>query len=132
MALVEVFRNEFSTITMDSKGPLVRSTRSDVPFQSLAALEKHVGEMIRTYDQMGREGRVLLNDLRAVQGRNDSDFEDRMSILRPKLYRGFVRVGILVRSVVGTLQIKRMVQEDGLARAVMTDEAELLEYLIKG
>jgi len=132
MALIEVYRNEFTTINMDPKGPLVRSNRSDVPFQSLEALERHVADMIRVYDGIGREGRVLLNDLRAVQGRNDSAFEERMMKLRPRLYGGFVRVGILVRSVVGALQIKRMVQEDGITRVVMNDEAELIEYLLNG
>lgn len=131
MAL-EVFRNEYTTISMDPKGPLVRMVRSDAPFASAAALEKSVGEMIRTLDEIGRSGRVILNDLRAIPGRNDSDFEEYMRRMRPRLYGGFVRVGILVRSSVGALQIRRMVQEDGLARMVMTDEAALLEWLLHG
>ena len=132
MALIEVFRNEFTTIFMDPKGPLVRSVRSDVPFPLIEAMEKSVADMIRTFDGIGREGRVFLNDLRAITGRNDALFEDSMKKLRPRLHGGFLRVGILVRSSVGALQIKRLLQEDGIARMVMTNEADLIEYLLHG
>lgn len=132
MALIEVFRNEYNVVSMDPKGPLVRTLRSEVPFPSLEELERGVNDMCRIYDEIGRENRVLLADLRAVQGRNDTAFEEKMLKLRPKLYSGFLRVGILVRSSVGALQIKRMVREDGIDRLVMTDETELLDYLFHG
>jgi hypothetical protein len=132
MALIEVSRDEFRTISVDPKGPLVKLVRSDVPYQTLDMLEKSVLDMARTLDVIGREGRVLLSDLRAAQGRNDPTFEDRMMKLRPRLYEGFVRVGILVRSSVGALQVKRMMQEDKIPRMVSTDEAMLVEYLLRG
>ncbi len=132
MALIEVFRDEYSTISIDPKGPIVRAVRSDIPFPTFEALEIAVENQVRTYDSLGRGNRVLLSDLRAIMGRNDSQFEDRVAKLRPKLYGGFRRVGILVRSSVGALQIKRLVQEDGLSRMVMTDETALLEYLLNG
>jgi hypothetical protein len=130
MAAVEVFRSEFTTIFMDPKGPLVRMVRSDVPIPSLEALEQHVFDAARTFDEIGRKGRVLLSDLRAIRGRNDSAFEERMSKLRPRLYKGFIRVGLLVRSSVGALHIKRITQEDAVTMIVMTDEAALVEYLV--
>lgn len=132
MALLEVLSNEFLTISVDSKGPLVRHVRSEVPFPSIEVLEKVVADVIRKYDEIGRGQRVLLVDLRAARGRNDSEFEDRMMKLRSRLYGGFLRVGILVKSSVGALQINRMVNEDGIPRMVMTDEAGLLEYLVRG
>lgn len=132
MAAIEVFRNEYTTISMDPRGPLVRMVRSAVPFPSIASLERNSADLIHALDEMGRDGRVLLNDIRAIPGRNDSTFEERMRTLRPRLYRGFVRVGLLVRSSVGALQIRRMVQEDGIARMVTTDETALLEYLLYG
>jgi hypothetical protein len=132
MAFIDVFRNEFTTISMDPKGPLVRSVRSDVPFPSIEALERSVGESIRTLDGIGRAGRVLMSDLRAISGRNDALFEETMKKLRPRLYGGFVRVAILVRSSVGALHIKRLVRGDGIAIMVMTDEADLIEYLLHG
>lgn len=132
MSSIEVFRDEFSTISIDPRGPLVRMVRSDVPFSDLEQLERAVNNMIRTFDGIGRETRVLLNDLRAAQGRNDSEFEERILKMRMRLYGGFLRVGILVRSSVGALQIRRMVQEDGIARMVATDEAVLVDYLLNG
>jgi len=132
MAFIDVFQNEFTTISMDPKGPLIRMVRSDVPFQSIEALERSIGDMVRTFDAVGRDRRVLLNDLRAISGRNDTAFEGHMKKFRPRLYGGFMRVGILVRSSVGALQIKRMVQEDGIARMVMTEESALIDYLLHG
>jgi hypothetical protein len=132
VALIEVFRNEYQVVAMDPKGPLVRSQRSEIAFPSLEVLEQTVSELCNAFDEIGRENRVLLSDLRAVQGRNDEAFEDRMLKLRPKLYGGFLRVGILVRSSIGALQMKRLVREDGLDRMVMTDESGLLEYLLHG
>ncbi len=130
MASIEVFRNEYTTISMDPKGVLVRMVRSDAPFPSLDALDRSITDMNRALDGIGRAGRSLMNDLRAIPGRNDATFEDHMKIHRLRLYGGFVRVGILVRSSVGALQMKRLVQEDGMDRMVMTDEAELIEYLV--
>lgn len=130
MALIEVSRTEYTTVLMDPKGPLVRSVRSDIPFPTLEALEQSVANTARVYDELGRANRVLLSDIRAISGRNDEVFEERMKKLRPKLYSGFRRVGMLVRSLVGALQIRRMIQEDGIARMVATDEAVILEYLL--
>jgi hypothetical protein len=132
MAFKEVFRNEYTAISIDSRGVLIRMVRSDLPFSSIEALEQCLTSMIRTLDGIGRDGRCLMNDLRAITGRNDATFEERMKILRPRLYGGFVRVGVLVRSSVGALQMKRLVQEDGVDRMVMTDEAELIDYLVRG
>jgi hypothetical protein len=132
MALYEIYRDDYVTISADPKGPLVRQARTEVQFPTFDALERSVGQMIRVFDEIGRETRVLLSDFRAVQGRNDPEFEQRMIRLRPRLYGGFIRVGVLVRSSVGALQIRRFVQEDGIARVVMTDEAELLDYLLRG
>lgn len=132
MALLEVFRDEFVTISVDPKGPLVRHVRSATPFPSFEELDRSVGDMIRTFDEVGRQTRVLLSDFRAVQGRNDPQFEARMIKFRPRLYGGFLRMGVLVRSSVGALQIKRFMQEDGILRMVATSETELLEYLLQG
>jgi hypothetical protein len=129
---LRVFHNEYSTIWMDPKGSVVRVVRSNAPFPSLEVIDQHMAEAIRTLDEIGRDGRVLMNDVRAVIGRNDTGFEERLARWRPKLYSGFVRVGVLVRSSVGALQIRRMVQEDGLSRMVMTDEAALIEWLVHG
>ena len=132
MAIIEIFRDEFTTITIDPMRPLVRSVRSDIPFPSLEVLEIAVANQIRTYDELGRGNRVLCIDLRAVMGRNDVEFEERMAKLRLRLYGGFLRIGVLVRSSVGALQIKRLLQEDKLARMVTTDESALLDYLLNG
>lgn len=129
-ALVEVYRNAYVTVLMDPRVPIVRLVRSDVPYPSIEALEMAIRELIGTLDRLGREGRCLLNDLRAASGRNDPAFEETMQRLRPQLYRGFSRIGLLVRSSAGALQLKRMMREDGDVRMATTDEAALIDYLL--
>lgn len=48
---------------------------------------------------------------------------------RPRWIGGFRKVGVLVQSAVGILQVKRYARQDDVKRLVTTDEAEVLEYL---
>ena len=52
-----------------------------------------------------------------------------MAGLRPRIDAGFLRIGVLVRSAVGALQLRRWVSSDGVERIVTTDEDELLRIL---
>lgn len=54
-----------------------------------------------------------------------------MSWVRPRLDAGFVRVGVLIRSAMGALQIRRLMSEDGIERSLGTNEEELVAVLIK-
>ena len=53
-----------------------------------------------------------------------------MKRLRPRLFGGFERVALLVRSAVGLLQIQRHLREDGVSAHVDTDEAALMAALL--
>jgi hypothetical protein len=86
----------------------------------------------RVLDDARRAGRrqlAQLVDLRLAPGRNEPEFEKAMLRVRPLVMRGFSRIGILVQSTVGALQIKRHVREDGIERMVSSSESELLSYL---
>ena len=48
---------------------------------------------------------------------------------RPGWVGGFRKVGVLVRSTVGVMQIQRHARSDGFERMISTDENELLTYL---
>lgn len=54
-----------------------------------------------------------------------------MSWVRPRVDSGFVRVGVLIRSAIGVLQMRRLTSEDGLERIVGTNEEELVAILIQ-
>jgi hypothetical protein len=74
----------------------------------------------------------MLYDSRAPVGRNDPEFEQAMASLRPRIDHQFVRIGVLVRSAVGALQMRRWVSSDGIERITGTNEAELEEVLKSG
>ena len=65
----------------------------------------------------------------AALGRNDPEFEVAMERLRPLWVGGFRKVGVLVRSTVGLMQIQRHARHDGVPRLISKDEDELLKYL---
>jgi hypothetical protein len=125
----QVFRNEHYTVLVDEPRRLVRTIRSDKPFVSIQELEASVTALIQALDALGRERYALLSDVRAVSGRNDPEFEAALGRLRPLWLGGFRKVGVLVQSTVGLLQVQRYARKDGLQRRVSNDEAELLEYL---
>ncbi|WP_437662406.1 hypothetical protein [Sorangium sp. So ce1182] len=125
----EILRNAHYVVTLDPVAQLARVTRSALPSESPAQFEERWMEVSRALDQAGRSGLSLLVDLRAAVGRNDPEFEAAMLRLRPVVMRGFRRVGILVRTTVGALQIHRHLREDGVERMIGSDEAQLLDYL---
>ena len=69
-------------------------------------------------------------DLRAAPGRNDAEFEKLMDDLRPSWLRSFKKVGVLVKSTVGALQIRRYARTDGIERLISSDESVLYDHLL--
>jgi hypothetical protein len=72
---------------------------------------------------------VLLVDLRSSPVRNDPEWEQAASQLRPKLFGGFPRVAVLVKTAVGALQVKRYARDDGLDLHIFHDEEKALAFL---
>jgi hypothetical protein len=125
----EVFRNDYFTVLVDERMRIVRTIRSDKPYTSLEEVEAAIMELCATLDGLGRARYSLLSDTRAVPGRNDPQFEAALQRLRPLWLAGFRRVGVLVKSAVGLLQVQRYARQDGMKRLISTDEDELLKYL---
>ncbi|WP_331101499.1 hypothetical protein [Archangium sp.] len=125
----QVSRNDHFTILLDERRGLIHTIRSDKPFSSLEELEVAFGELGATLDGLGRARYALLCDIRAAPGRNDPQFEAALQRVRPRWISGFRRVGVLVKSVVGQLQIQRYARQDGIKRLITNDEDELLKYL---
>ena len=128
--LEELYRDEYVSLHGDPHGPLLRYTRSSVPFPLLVDVERSFESLIEAVDRWGRRGRVVFADARAAPGRNDPAFEAVMRRLWPRMYRGIERVGVLVQSTIGKMHVERLAQEDGVARKVSLDEQELLDYLL--
>lgn len=117
---------------LDADGVVIRLVRSAVPYPDIPSVTRSFEAVIATLEIVGRRGRVMLFDARAPVGRNDPEFEKAMAPLRPRIDRNFVRIGVLVRSAMGALQIRRWVSEDGIERITGTQEAEVEEALKAG
>ncbi|WP_257456919.1 hypothetical protein [Archangium lipolyticum] len=129
----QVFQDEYFTVLVDERRGIVRTIRSSAPFTSLEELEGIFTRLGESLDALGRSRYGLLADLRAGPGRNDPEFEAIMEQRhRPRWIGGFRRVGVLVRSTVGVMQIQRHARSDGVERMISKDEDELLKYLTQG
>lgn len=119
----------YITVELCDGGSYVRIARTAAIHPDIATLRASFEGVIAALDSVGRTGRAMLFDTRAPMGRNDPAFDQAMASLRPRIDIGFLRVAVLVRSAVGMLQVRRFVSEDGIERAVGTDERALVEFL---
>ncbi len=125
----QLFRDEYFTVLAEEGRGIVRTIRSDKPFTSMQELEASFAGLIKALDDLGRARYALLADIRAAPGRNDPEFEAALQRVRLRWISGFRKVGVLVQSAVGLLQVKRYARQDGVRRLVTSDEDELMRYL---
>jgi hypothetical protein len=124
-----VLETPFYVVEVDGSGLIVRARRKDVDYPDVAAMESDLHAVCTVLDQVGRDRKKLLIDLRDGPRRNDPAFEEAMSRARPRLFRGFRGAAVLVKTAVGALQVKRHLREDGVGAEVFYEEQEALEYL---
>ncbi|WP_437955123.1 hypothetical protein WME76_26660 [Sorangium sp. So ce119] len=124
-----VWQDDHYTVLVDEPLGIVWNVRTSRPFASVEELEAVKATLCRVLDGLGRSRYALLVDVRAAPGRNDPSFEAALERIRPRWLRGFRRVGVLVQSVVGAMQIQRYARQDGIERLITTDEAAILRYL---
>lgn len=124
-----VWQNDHYTVLVDEQMDIVWNVRTSHPFASIEELEAVKAALCIFLDGLGRSRYALLVDVRAAPGRNDPSWEAAMARIRPRWFRGFRRIGVLVQSVVGALQIQRYAKQDGIERLITCDEAALLRYL---
>ena len=122
----EVFRSEHYRVEFGAEQRIIRLVRTAVP-QTTQLMASLVSELLGALQPL-RPAHILL-DMRLAPGNNDPEFEQVMAGLRPRIDAGFLRIGVLVRSAVGALQLRRWVSSDGVERIVATDEDQLLRIL---
>ena len=86
--------------------------------------------VVRVLDSIDRRRYCFLMDLRDGPMRNDPEFEEGMATIRARLFHGFLRVAILVRTQVGKLQVSRLAREDGVVVNIFDDEATAISHLM--
>jgi hypothetical protein len=125
---MRLLETEYCTIDVDPTGTLVHFTRSELPYRSIADIEREASRIETALQGFGG-GRRLLADLRAVPPRNDPDFEEAISKVRQSLYTNVVRVALLVRTAIGALQTMRHARHDGVFAQTYEDESLALAWL---
>ncbi len=128
---IEVLRNSYFVLlqeTLPQGQQLVRLLRTAAQFLDIADARFQYSYVITRLDRVGRQDRFLLIDLRLAPGRSDPAFEAMMTEIRPKLFQGFRRVGILTATAGGTLQVMRHTREDGVHALISSNESDLLSF----
>jgi hypothetical protein len=125
----ELLRTKYSVMFLDEESRVLRRTRNEEPFASLADLEAEYASLLRAMNAVDRPRYGQLIDARRAPPRNDPDFEATVARYHEALYRGFVATAVLVRSAVGKLHVRRMLDASGLEAGVFHDDVEALRYL---
>lgn len=126
----ELFSNAHVRVEYDGETRIVWMIRSALPLSGAAELVATHDAIPRVLDTLGREGKALLVDTRLAPPRNDPEFEDALRSLRFRITRGFLRVAVLTRTVVGQLQVQRQGRQAGEETPVFASEGECVSYLL--
>jgi hypothetical protein len=122
----------FFEVARSSEG-VVAVTRTDRAFESADELDRAHRDLVATLDRLPRKSLGLLVDLRRAPARNDPEFERQMPEHRRRLFEGFARRAVLVKTAVGKLHVQRHAQSDGFRDlSVFTDELEARTFAARG
>lgn len=124
-----LYESKHARLEIDDARGIVRYTRSSEPFESLAEVEAMFRDLARANARVDRTNLVLLSDVRAAPGRNDEAFENAFFAHREALFAGFRRRAVLVRTVVGKLQMQRLNRTSAMETQAFDDEAAALAFL---
>ena len=124
----ELLQGEHFILMIDDERRMVRRTRTGRPFASVSAAEAAWEEMLQAIDTIERAKHTLFIDLRATQPRDDAAYESLVERNLPRLFAGFRRSAILVKTHAGRLQILRMHKDTPRVQAFV-DETAALAYL---
>lgn len=125
----ELFRDDFYAVAVDSEG-IARITRLAKGYTSLRQAEDSLDRLqlcIRRLPR-GMAAKALV-DLRESPGWNDEAFEKKTVAFRKELTARFRPLVILVRTVVGKLQISRLNRQDAIEALVFDNEQQALSFL---
>jgi hypothetical protein len=116
-------------VLFDRPTRVIRFVRSEAPYASIEemlAVHERVGKLL---DSLQRDRCTLLVDMRLAPLNNNTAFETPAEKARAILVRGFPRVAVLVRTVLGTLQVGRHLRADRSHVGLFNDEELALDHL---
>lgn len=124
-----LYESKYARLEVDEARRIVRYVRSAEPFESIDDATRMFDEVVRANGGVARRGLTLLSDVRLAPGRNDEAFEGAVATRRSELFGGFRKRAVLVRTVVGKLQVQRLNRASVTAAEVFDDEAAAIAYL---
>ncbi|MCC6876326.1 MAG: hypothetical protein IT378_18605 [Sandaracinaceae bacterium] len=114
---------------IERRGRVVLLTRTARPFDTIADVEREYGAVVAALGRVPKARGSLVVDLRDAPPRNDPAFEDAVARLRKRIFEGFARTAVVVRTASGKLQVQRHAKDDHHAVEVFTSLEEALTAL---
>ena len=124
-----LFSSPLMVATLECNRRLVRLRRTSerLDLKGFASLEEYYSLHL---PRPLRRGRALLLDSREALMVSDPELQQRMTESARRLFDGFDRTAVLVRTAVGKLQINRMARQGAPQLAVFDDEAAAIAWLL--
>lgn len=111
--------SDYYTLSVALEWRVVSLVRTSTAFVSLSALEHENAGIVEAMTSFRGSGLVI--DMRAATPNNDPTFESTMRDFRMAVGKLFPRVVLLVASVSGEMQVKRLHRTDQLPYLVTRD-----------
>jgi hypothetical protein len=125
-----LFNDAHVTLAYDEARGLIRYTRSNMPFDSIADVTASHDKMASSLPAFLPAGLKLLIDVRQAPPRNDEAFEAVVTRTITAFIGRFAAHAFLVKSAVGRLQTQRLARDRGDAHPpVFDDETAALRHL---
>lgn len=135
----KLFEDAWVTLRIDEAGRVVHYARRHAPFETVEQVETSNNGVLLALAPLPRASLGLLVDLRDTP--DPAELTDRVPLRkeameaamaqhRPTLLRGFGRRAMLLRTVIGKLQLERHLKQDGLAAVVTNVERDALAALL--
>lgn len=124
-----LYESKYARLELDEARHIARYTRSAEPFEHVEDALRTFREIVAASAGVDRRRMSLLSDVRQAVGRNDEAFESAVAGLRDALFGGFRERAVLVRTMAGKLQVRRLNGVGGTALEAFEDEASALEFL---
>jgi hypothetical protein len=126
----DLLDTQYFRVVIDRDQALVYVTRKSALFKSVIDCDHAYADVVRTMNALNRgKLRVLINLIDAPPT-NDPMYERIINVYRKKVYAGFIRSAVVVRTAAGVLQVSRHARDDKQGLAVFQSEAEAKRYLL--
>jgi hypothetical protein len=127
-----VMQNEYIFVEHHPRLSLLRFSRTKKPYPLNQETSEVVQQVNDLFDRLIRAQHKLLIDMRDAPLRNDESFESFAAPSLNRVFTGFMKTAILVRTAVGELQFARLRRERKMSAPesnVFRDESAALAYL---